>query len=206
MGEHPPLLTPQGPGVPRARRPGLPRVEDSRTSRVPSSFPDSLGIAPLFAVSASRLGSHHFFPRLDTGSSTGLPALVTLAFPSASFPFLPLPCVQFSPVLSTSFPTSATQVFSIPPTRAYLRSFSLALPFLPLPCVQFSPVPPISLLLRLHAHRRSGSIPDLLSDFGSTAPVSGLGFCGPRVAPKRPRTTPPERQCLQASDRHINVS
>jgi hypothetical protein len=51
------------------------------------------------------------------------------------------------------------------------------------------------LLLRLHAHRRSGSIPDLLSVLGSTAPVSGLGFCGPRVAPKRPRTTPPERQC-----------
>jgi hypothetical protein len=51
------------------------------------------------------------------------------------------------------------------------------------------------LLLRLHAHRRSGSIPDLLSVLGSTAPVSGLGFCGPRVAPKRPHTTPPERQC-----------
>jgi hypothetical protein len=61
-------------------------------------------------------------------------------------------------------------------------------------------------LLRLHVHRRSGSLPDFLSDFGSTAPASGLGICGPRIAPKRPRTTPPERQGQQASDRHINVS
>ncbi len=135
MGEHPPLLTPQGPGVPRARRPGFPRVEDSRTSRVPSSFPDSLGITPPFAVSASRPGSHHFFPRFDTGSSTGLPALVALVFPSASFPFLPFPCVQFSPVLSTSFLIPATQVFfSFQSLRACISaaspSLSPSFPFL----------------------------------------------------------------------------
>ena len=139
MGEHPPLLTPQGPGIPRARRPGFPRVEDSRTSRVPSSFPDSLGIAPLFAVSASRLGSHHFFPRLDTGSSTGLPALVTLVFPSASFPFLPLPCVQFSPVLST-FRYSFLHGSLRPCSLVFLLRF---LPVLPLPCVRFPSVSPL---------------------------------------------------------------
>jgi len=134
MGEHPPLLTPQGPGVPRARRPGFPRVEDSRTSRVPSPFSDSLGITPPFAVSASRLGSHHFFPRFDTGSSTGLPALVAFVFLSASFRFLPLPCVQFSPVLSTSFPTPATQgLFHSPYARVSPQLLSRS----PLPCVQF---------------------------------------------------------------------
>lgn len=164
MGEHPPLLTPQGPGVSRARRPGFPRVDDSDTSRVSLSFPDSWWIAPPFAASASSPASRRFFSRPDTGSSTGLPALVAFVFPSASFPFFPFPCVQFSPV------------------------------------------PPISSLLHLHVHRRSGSIPDLLSDFGSTAPASGLGYCGPRIAPKRPRTTPPERQGPQGRDRHINIS
>jgi len=54
-------------------------------------------------------------------------------FPSASFPFLPFPCVQFSPVLSTSFPTP------LPPA---------SFPFLPFPCVQFSPV--LSTLVRAY--------------------------------------------------------
>ncbi len=31
MGELPPLHTPQGPGVPRAFRPGFPRVDSSAT-------------------------------------------------------------------------------------------------------------------------------------------------------------------------------
>ena len=168
MGEHPPLLTPQGPGVPRARRPRFPRVEDSRTSGVPSSFSDSLGIASPFAASASRPGSHHFFPRFDTGSSTGLPALVALVFPSASFPFLPLPCVQFSPVLSTLVR------FVLPPS-----SRPLGVPTLP----------PFSF-----------RIP------GSAAPLSGLGFCGPRVAPKRPHTTPQERQEQQGRFGHLNLT
>ena len=97
MGEHPPLLTPQGPGVPRARRPRFPRVEDSGTSRVLSSFSDLLGITPPFSVSASRLGSHHFIPRFDTGSSTGLPALVALVFPSVFFPFLASSSLHFVP-------------------------------------------------------------------------------------------------------------
>jgi hypothetical protein len=123
--------------------------------------------------------------------------------PSPSFPFLASSSLQFSPLRS---PLPRPRYFLIPPTRAYLRSFSLALPFFPFPCVQFSPVPPISSLLHLHVHRRSGSIPDLLSDFGSTAPASGLGYCGPRIAPKRPRTTPPERQGPQGRDRHINIS
>ena len=87
MGELPPLHTPQGPGVPRALRPGFPRVDSSGTSRAPLSR-------------------------------------------SASFPFLPLPCVQFSPVLPTSL------IFSLqgrcPPLRV--------LRFLPLPSPSLRPV------------------------------------------------------------------
>ena len=135
MGEHPPLLTPQGPGVPRARRPGFPRVEDSRTSRVPSSFPDSLGITPPFAVSASRPGSHHFFPRFDTGSSTGLPALVALVFPSASFPFLASSSLRFSP-LRFSFPRPRFSFHSNP----YARVSPQLLPRSPLPSLSLRPV------------------------------------------------------------------
>ena len=229
MGEHPPLLTPQGPGVSRARRPGFPRVEDSRTSRVLSSFPDSLGITPPFAVSASRPGSHHFFPRFDTGSSTGLPALVALVFPSASFPFLPFPCVQFSPVLSTLVRAYLLGMVPLPRLCFPLPSLSLrpvlsssvtfssaspplppaSFPFLPLPFVQFSPV--LSTLVRfvLPPSSRPLGVPTLLPfSFripGSAAPLSGLGFCGPRVAPKRPHTTPQERQRQQGRFGHLNL-
>jgi len=103
MGELPPLHTPQGPGVPRALRPGLPRVDSS------ASFP----FLPLPCV--------QFSPVLSTSSR------------SASFSFLPLPCVQFSPVLSTSLIFFSRGVS--PPF-----AFSASFPFLPLPCVQFSPV------------------------------------------------------------------
>ena len=139
MGEHPPLLTPQGPGVPRARRPRFPRVEDSRTSGVPSSFSDSLGIASPFAVSASRPGSHHFFPRFDTGSSTGLPALVALVFPSASFPARCSPSLRpvLSGSVSTSFPTPATQDFFHFP---YARVSPQLLSRSPLPSPSLRPV------------------------------------------------------------------
>ena len=165
MGELPPLHTPQGPGVPRALRPGLPRVDSS-----------------------------------------------------ASFPFLPLPCVQFSPVLSTLVRAYLLGMVPLPrlcfpllspslrPVLSSSVTFSSAspqlppasFPFLPFPFVQFSPV--LSTLVRfvLPPSSRPLGVPTL-SPFsfripGSAAPFSGLGFCGPRVAPKRPHTTPQERQ------------
>ena len=146
----------------------------------------------------------------------------SLVFPSASFPFLPLPCVRFSPVLSTSFLTPLPGSFSSPfhayllgivplprfwfsplPVRFRFSSASsplppVSFPFLPLPFVQFSPV--LSTLVRfvLPPSSRPLGVPTL-SPFsfripGSAAPFSGLGYCGPRVAPKRPHTTPQERQ------------
>ena len=146
----------------------------------------------------------------------------SLVFPSASFPFLPIPCVRFSPVLSTSFLTPLPGSFSSPfhayllgivplprfwfsplPVRFRFSSASsplppVSFPFLPLPFVQFSPV--LSTLVRfvLPPSSRPLGVPTL-SPFsfripGSAAPLSGLGFCGPRVAPKRPHTTPKKRQ------------
>ena len=89
MGEHPPLLTPQGPGVPRARRPGFPRVEDSGTSCSPFVIFRLLSDLSLFCrLRFCFLPLDILLPRSDTSSSTGLPALVAQVFPSVSFPFL----------------------------------------------------------------------------------------------------------------------
>ena len=142
--------------------------------------------------------------------------------PFVALRFLPLPCVRFSPVLSTSFLTPLPGSFSSPfhayllgivplprfwfsplPVRFRFSSASsplppVSFPFLPLPFVQFSPV--LSTLVRfvLPPSSRPLGVPTL-SPFsfripGSAAPFSGLGYCGPRVAPKRPHTTPQERQ------------
>ena len=158
----------------------------------------------------------------------------SLVFPSASFPFLPLPCVRFSPVLSTSFLTPLPGSFSSPfhayllgivplprfwfsplPVRFRFSSASsplppVSFPFLPLPFVQFSPV--LSTLVRfvLPPSSRPLGVPTLppfsFRIPGSAAPLSGLGFCGPRVAPKRPHTTPQERQEQQGRFGHLNLT
>ena len=122
MGELPPLLTPQGPGVPRARRPGFPRVEDSGTSCSSFVIFRLMIDLPSLAASASGTSSPLFLSRLDTGSSTGLPALV-----ARCFPWFPSPSLR--PVISASFLTYMTQVHSLPPTHVYLFSSYLALPF-----------------------------------------------------------------------------
>ena len=122
MGELPPLLTPQGPGVPRARRPGIPRVDDSGTSR--SSFvifrlmidlPFICRIRFWYFVSEFPFTSRYWL-------STGLPALVAWCF-------LRFPSPSLRLVISASFPTYMTQVHSHPPTHVYLFSSYLALPF-----------------------------------------------------------------------------
>ena len=138
--------------------------------------------------------------------------------PPASFPFLPFPCVQVSPVLSTLVRVYLLGMVPLPRLCFLLLSPSLrpvlsssvtfssaspplppaSFPFLPFPFVQFSPV--LSTLVRfvLPPSSRPLGVPTL-SPFsfripGSAAPLSGLGFCGPQVAPKRPHTTPQERQ------------
>ena len=173
MGEHPPLLTPQGPGVPRARRPGFPRVDDSGTSC--SSFVIFRLLSDLSLFCRLRfcfLPLDILLPRFDTSSSTGLPALVAQVFPSVSFPFLASGSLHFVPHFS------ATQVHSHSPTRVYLCSFFLALPFLASSSSDF-----------VAAAFPSTDVPALpRSPFESRFYRLGFEarFCGPRLAPKRP--------------------
>jgi hypothetical protein len=172
----------------------------------PPLFPRvSLRFLPLPSLSLRPVlsGSLHFVPH------------------TASSCFLPLPSLSLRPVLSGSLHSrprvsprdgsSASVVFS--PSFPFLASSSfqfgyvfLSFPsasscFLPLPSLSFRPV----LSGSLHSRPlRSPAVfpPTRRSDFspfsfripGSAAPLSGLGFCGPRVAPKRPHTTPQERQ------------
>jgi len=95
MGELPPSCsTPQGPGVPRASRPGFLRVDSSGTSSAPLSRSVSFPF-----LSSSSL---HFTHLLSPGA---FPPPSRSPFPPPSFPFLspslrPV-LVQFSPVLST---------------------------------------------------------------------------------------------------------
>ena len=196
MGELPPLHTPQGPGVPRASRPGFPRVDSSGTSSAPSS----------------RSTIARFTHLLSPG-----------AFPPPSRSPLPSPSLRPVPVgLSTSFLTPLPGSFSSP-FHAYLLGIVLCLglcfppegfgyvflsfllrflqfpspsfPFLSSSSPQFSPLSSSSVL---PSSSRPHGVPTL-SPFsfripGSAAALSRLGFCGPQVAPKRPHTTPEKRQ------------
>ena len=192
MGELPPLLTPQGPGVPRARRPGFPRVEDSGTScssfvifRLVKDLPFTRRIRFWYFVSAFPFTSRYWLLH-------GSPRPCCPVFPLVSFPFLASSYLRLVPHLHD--PGS----FSSPYACVSLQLLSRS----PLRYLQF-----VRFIRRgLCVHRTLQPIPDFLSDLGSTAPVSGLGFCGPRVAPKRPHTTPPERQETQGRARHINIS
>ena len=227
MGELPPLHTPQGPGVPRALRPGFPpgRLLSDLMLRLLAS------LSPFVALRFLPLPCVRVSPLRSSSLSRGVSP--PFAF-SASFPFLPLPCFQFSPVLSTSFLTPLPGSFSSPfhayllgivplprfwfsplPVRFRFSSASsplppVSFPFLPLPFVQFSPV--LSTLVRfvLPPSSRPLGVPTLppfsFRFPGSAAPLSGRGFCGPRVAPKRPHTTPQERQEQQGRFGHLNLT
>ena len=88
MGELPPLLTPQGPGVSRARRPGFPRVDDSGTSsssfvifRLMIDLPFIRRIRFRYFVSAFPFTSRYWLLH-------GSPRPCCLVFPLVSFPFL----------------------------------------------------------------------------------------------------------------------
>jgi len=221
MGELPPLHTPQGPGVPRAFRPGFPRVDSSGTSSAPSSRSASFP----FLASSSLHVPIQLPPRISPPLSTRV---------SLRFLPVPSPSLRPVPVgLSTSFLTPLPGSFSSP-FHAYLLGIVLCLgfgfprcrfgfafpqlpppfppasfPFLPLPFVQFSPV--LSTLVLFGSPvvfpptRRSDFLPFSFRIPGSAAPLSGLGFCGPRVAPKRPHTTPQERQRQQGRFGHLNL-
>ena len=160
MGELPPLHTPQGPGVPRASRPGFPRVDSSRTSRVLLSRSVISHFTHLLSPRGSPPSSRSPFPLLAIltiplhGPIQLPPRISPPLFVRVSLRFLPFPCVQFSPVFSTFVLSGSPAVF--PPTWR-------------------SDYPPFSFQIT-----------------GSTAAFSRLGFCGPRVAPKRPHTSSKE--------------
>ena len=162
MGELPPLHTPQGPGIPRALRPRFPRVDSSGTSRVPPSRSVISHLTHLLSPRESPPSSCSPFPLLAIltiplhGPIQLPPRISPPSFARVSLRFLPFPCVQFSPVLSTLVLFGSPVVF--PPTW------------------------------------RSDSSPFFFRIPGFTAALSRLGFCGPRVAPKRPHTTPEKRQ------------
>ncbi len=95
MGELPPSCsTPQGPGVPRASRPGFLRVDSSGTSSAPLSRSASF---PFLASS-----SLHFTHLLSPGA---FPPPSRSPFPSPSFPFLASSSLQFSPRSDTASST-----------------------------------------------------------------------------------------------------
>ena len=88
MGELPPLLTPQGPGVTWARRPRFPRVDDSGTScssfvifRLLLDLPPNRRIRFRYFVSAFPSTSRYWL--LHGSLRPCCPV-----FPSASFPFV----------------------------------------------------------------------------------------------------------------------
>ena len=123
------------------------------------------------------------------------PRVSSLLLPSVSVSFCPFRFLQFLPLI---FPLMRPRIVFLT-LRACISSAHNSLsPSLPPVCTIYLPQ-----LLRPQTLQL---FPDILSDFGSTAPVSGLGYCGPRVAPKRPHTTPPERQETQGRARHINIS
>ena len=151
-------------------------------------------------------------------SSTGLPALVPGVFPSS---FLPLPCVQFSPL---SFPTPASQaryhlwfVSLLSCTSAAWFSGTVCV-FPPKGSVPFSPASPLaSFPFLASGYPHVGSTAASSSTDDSTFPRSPFGsrfylsdfadqLLWPAVGPKASHTTPPERQSQQGKRRQLNLS
>ena len=155
MGELPPSCsTPQGPGGPRASRPGFLRVDSSGTSSAPSSRSASF---PFLASS-----SLHFTHLLSPGA---FPPPSRSPLPSPSFPFLASSSLRFSPLSSARI------------SSGWFLCLGCVFPFFPLPCVQFFPVRlrfpqlPLSFLLL-----PSPSFPFLSSSSLRFSPLSSASF------------------------------
>ena len=169
MGELPPLHTPQGPGVPRAFRPGFPpgRLLSDLMLRLLAS------LSPFVALRFLPLPCVQFSPRSDTVSSTDLSALVHSCFPplpSRSFPFLAsgsrrsfhfvphtasrfvlLPFPRISPRDSSSasvlvFPVAGSVSLFLSFLLRFLQLPSPSFPFLSSSSLQFSPLSSSSVL------------------------------------------------------------
>ena len=131
MGELPPLHTPQGPGVPRASRPGFPRVDSSGTSSAPSSRSTIARFTHLLSPGAFPPPSRSPLPLLANltiplhGPIQLPPRISPPLFVRVSLRFLPFPCVQFSPLCSPR----RFQFQSLFPFHAYLFGIVLCLGF-----------------------------------------------------------------------------
>ena len=171
MGELPPLLTPQGPGVTRARRPGIPRVDDSGTSCSSFVLFRLLRDLPLFC----RIRFSHTVSSFSSTSRYwllhGSPRPCCPVFPLVSFPFLASGFLRLVPHLHD--PDSFSSSYAC--VSLQLKSCS------PLPCVRF-----VQFSRRyLHVHRRFGF---LRSSFESRfyRPAFGARFLWPASRAEAP--------------------
>ena len=124
MGELPPLLTPQGPGVTWARRPRFPRVDDSGTScssfvifRLVIDLPFTRRIRFWYFVSAFPFTSRYWLLH-------GSPRPCCPVFPLVSFPFL----ASGYPHVGSTAASSSTDDSTFPRSpfgsRFYLSDFA----------------------------------------------------------------------------------
>ena len=227
----PSCSTPQGPGVPWALRPRFPRVDSSGATGAPSSRSVISHFAHLLSPRGSPPSSRSPFPFLAIltillhGPIQLPPRISPPSFARVSLRFVPFLASGFS----TSFPTPLPVPISLSLPRVsprdstlprlcfprcrfgyvflsfllrFLRFPSLLFPFLASSSLQFS-LPSSSSVLPPSS--RPHGVPTLppfsFRIPGSTAALSRLGFCGPRVAPKRPHTTPEKRQSSQGQRR-----
>ena len=139
MGELPPLHTPQGPGVPRAFRPGFPpgRLLSDLMLRLLAS------LSPFVALRFLPLPCVRFSPLRSSSLSRGVSP--PFAF-SASFPFLPFPSPSLRPVLSSSLQFSprsdtgsSTDLSALVPS-CFPPLSSPSFPFLASSSLRFSPL------------------------------------------------------------------
>ena len=218
----PSCSTPQGPGVPWALRPRFPRVDSSRTSRVLLSRSVISHFAHLLSPRGSPPSSRSPFLLLAIltiplhGPIQLPPRISPPLFARVSLRFVPFLASSSSTLFPTPFPVpisfplprvsprdSTLPRFLFSPLPVRLRFPQLpppfppvSFPFLPFPCVQFSPVLSTFVLFGspvvFPPTWRSDSSPFSFRIPGSAAALSRLGFCGPRVAPKRPHTSSKE--------------
>jgi len=152
--------------------------------------------------SCSSSASFPFFPFLASGSRRSLHFVLHAASGFVSSPFraylfgmVPLPRLCFllpSPSLRPVLSSLVT--FSSASPSASSSFLSPSSPFLSSSSLRFSPLSSASALPPSSRPQAFRLFPVLLPDPGFRRPFLGASFCGPRVAPKRPHTTPKKRQ------------
>ena len=123
MGEHPPLLTPQGPGVPRARRPEFPRVEESGTWCSPFVIIRLLNDLSLFC----RLRFRSYLSVFSFHDSIRAPPRVSPPLLPKCFPRFPSPSLRPVPPISSPLPSRPQTFQPFPDLLSNLGSTAPAL-------------------------------------------------------------------------------